>query len=274
MHIKKLFSLDGRVAVVTGGTERLGYYSAEALSEAGAKVIITSRSRERAEASAEKLAAGTSNSVTGMALDVTDEDSVSNFFCLLGKTHGRVDVLVNNASGRGTTKENGAYAYHYPELQPLEDWDYTIRHNLTSTFLCTKHAVRQMKIGGAGSIINMSSISSLIGRDRSVYADSPDLVPNTADYTAAKAGIIGLTVDFAAQVGLSKIRVNALLPGGFRRDSHPTEFVSRFSSHTMLGRMGEFETDLKGVIVFLASDASLYVTGQMIAVDGGLSNFR
>lgn len=274
MHTNKLFSLEGRIAVVTGGTERLGYYSAEALSEAGAKVIITSRNRERAEAAAEKLSAATSNPVVGMAVDVCKEQSVSDFFTWLEKKYGRADVLVNNASGRGTTMENGGYAYHHPELQPLEDWEYTIRHNLTSTFLCSKHVIRLMKNTGAGSIINMSSISSLIGRDRSVYADSPDLVPNTADYTAAKAGIIGLSVDLAAQVGLWKIRVNAILPGGFRRDSHPDEFVRRYSSHTMLGRMGEFETDLKGIIVFLAADASLYVTGQTIAVDGGISSFR
>lgn len=274
MHVTNLFSLRGRVALITGATEHLGYYSAEALSEAGATVIITSRDKARAEKAAATLSAATGQAVEGVALDVASEDSFSATFRSLSERHGRLDILINNASGRGTTLAESAYAYHHPEEQPLAHWDCTIRQNLTSTFLCCRAALPLMKQQHSGSIINMSSISSLIGRDRSVYADSPDLVPNTADYTAAKAGVIGLTVDLAAQVGSHQIRVNALLPGGFQRPTHPPEFVRRYSSHTMLGRMGDFSADLKGAIVFLASDASRYVTGQTLAVDGGFLAFR
>jgi NAD(P)-dependent dehydrogenase (short-subunit alcohol dehydrogenase family) len=272
MHIKDLFSLDGRVAVVTGGTERLGYYSAQALLEAGATVIVTSRSSERAKEAAARLSG--SGPAFGLAMDVTVECEVAATFQTIRDEHGGLDVVVNNSSGRGTTLANGGYAYDHPEDQPLEHWDETLRCNLTSTFLTCKHGIPFLRERGGGSLINMSSVSSLIGRDRSVYANSPELVPNTADYTAAKAGVIGLTMDLAAQVGRHNIRVNALLPGGFRRDSHPEEFVKRYSSHTMLGRMGEFESDLKGAVVFLASEASRYVTGQTLTVDGGFSTFR
>lgn len=274
MDLPELFSLKGRVALLTGATENLGYYSAEALSEAGARVIITSRRLDRAEEAAQRISARTGNVVSGVALDVGDENSVIETFRQIGETHGRLDVLVNNASGRGTTLAESGYAYHHPEKQPLAHWDYTIRYNLTSTFLCCREAINLMKPRRSGSIINLSSISSLIGRDRSVYADSPELVPNTSDYTAAKAGVIGLTVDLAAQVGTHQIRLNALLPGGFERPSHPAEFVRRYSSRTMLGRMGEFAADLKGAVVFLAADASRYVTGQTLAVDGGFLTFR
>jgi len=274
MKLAELFSLKGRVALITGATENLGFYSAEALAEAGATVIITSRSPERARNAAERISESTGTPAEGLVLDVTDEAAVIAAFADISKRHGRLDVLVNNASGRGTTLASGGYATYHPEKQPLADWEYTIRHNLTNTFLCCREAIALMKPVRSGSIINMSSISSLIGRDRSVYAESPGLVPNTADYTAAKAGVIGLTVDLAAQVGLHQIRINALLPGGFQRENHPAEFVRRYSSHTMLGRMGEFASDLKGAVVFLAADASRYVTGQTLAVDGGFLTFR
>lgn len=274
MQLADLFSLKGRVALLTGAAENLGYYSAEALSEAGAEVLITSRTRERAEEAARRISATTGNPVSGHALDVTNETSIQKLFQGIQEKYGRLDVLVNNASGRGTTLAESEYAYHHPEKQPLAHWDYTLRYNLTSTFLCCREAIALMKPRQSGSIINLSSISSLIGRDRSVYADSPGLVPNTADYTAAKAGVIGLTVDLAAQVGRDQIRLNALLPGGFQRTSHPAEFVRRYSAHTMLGRMGDFSADLKGAIVFLATDASRYVTGQTLVVDGGLLTFR
>ena len=274
MHIRDLFSLKDRVAVVTGATERLGYYSAEALAEAGAVVVITSRDGKKAQDAAANLAETTKGKVEGAALDPADEVQVARFFQAIAERHGRIDVLVNNASGRGTTPETGAYAYGRPEDQPLEDWEYTVRANLTTTFLCLKHVLPIMKRQGGGSIINMSSIAASVGRDRWVYNESADMVPVTSDYSAAKAGVVGLTLDMAAQVGSCGIRVNALLPGGFRRDAHPAEFVKRYSSRTMLGRMGEFDRDLKGAVLFLAADASRYVTGQQLVVDGGFLTYR
>jgi NAD(P)-dependent dehydrogenase (short-subunit alcohol dehydrogenase family) len=273
MHVRDLFSLKGRVAVATGATERLGYYSAEGLAEAGATVVITSRDGKKAEDAATKLSQSTGGKVEGLALDPADEPQVTRFFQDMAKRHGRIDVLVNNASGRGLTTETGAYAYGHPEDHPLEHWDYTVRANLTSAFLCLKHVLPIMKKQKSGSIINMSSIAAVVGRDRWVYNESTDMVPVTSDYSAAKAGVIGLTLDMAAQVGSSGIRVNAILPGGFRRDAHPPEFVKRYSSRTMLGRMGEFESDLKGAVLFLAADASRYVTAQQLVVDGGFITY-
>jgi NAD(P)-dependent dehydrogenase (short-subunit alcohol dehydrogenase family) len=274
MHIRDLFSLKDRVAIITGATERLGYYSAEALAEAGAVVVITSRDGKKAEEAAAKLIKTTGGRVEGVALDPADEKQVARFFQEIAERHGRIDVLVNNASGRGLTTETGAYAYGRPEDHPLEHWEYTVRANLTTAFLCLKHVLPVMKKQGGGSIINMSSVTASVGRDRWVYNESTDMVPVTADYSAAKAGVLGLTFDMAAQVGSFGIRVNALLPGGFRRDAHPPEFVKRYSSCTMLGRMGEFDSDLKGAILFLAADASRYVTGQQLIVDGGFLTYR
>jgi NAD(P)-dependent dehydrogenase (short-subunit alcohol dehydrogenase family) len=274
MHIRDLFSLKDRVAIITGATERLGYYSAEALAEAGAIVVITSRDAKKAKDAAAILATSTSGRVEGEGLDPADEKQVAAFIEKIVNRHGRIDVLVNNASGRGLTTETGAYAYGHPEDHPLEHWEQTMRANLTSAFLCLKHVLPTMKKQGSGSIINMSSIAACVGRDRWVYDESKDMVPVTSDYSAAKAGVIGLTLDMAAQMGSFGIRVNAILPGGFRRDAHPAEFVKRYSSHTMLGRMGEFDSDLKGAVLFLAADASRYVTGQQLVVDGGFLTYR
>jgi NAD(P)-dependent dehydrogenase (short-subunit alcohol dehydrogenase family) len=274
MHVRDLFSLKDRVAVITGATERLGYHSAEGLAEAGATVIVTSRDKKKADDAAAKLSKTTGGRVEGAGLDPADEAQVTRFFQDVAQRHKRIDVLVNNASGRGLTPETGAYAYGHPEDHPLEHWEYTLRANLTSAFLCLKHVLPIMKKQGGGSIINMSSIAASVGRDRWVYDESKDMVPVTSDYSAAKAGVIGLTLDMAAQVGSSGIRVNAILPGGFRRDEHPAEFVKRYSSHTMLGRMGEFDRDLKGAVLFLAADASRYVTGQQLIVDGGFLTYR
>ena len=274
MHIRDLFSLKDRVTVITGATERLGYHSAEALAEAGAVVIITSRDGKKAEDAAAKLTQATGGRVEGAALDPAEEKQVAAFFQGVVERHGRIDVLVNNASGRGLTTETGAYAYGHPEDHPLDHWEYTVRANLTTAFLCLKHVLPIMKKQGSGSIINMSSITACVGRDRWVYDASTEMVPVTSDYSAAKAGVLGLTCDMAAQVGSFGIRVNALLPGGFRRDAHPAEFVKRYSSRTMLGRMGEFDSDLKGAVLFLAADASRYVTGQQLIVDGGFLAYR
>jgi NAD(P)-dependent dehydrogenase (short-subunit alcohol dehydrogenase family) len=274
MHTRDLFSLKDRVAIITGATERLGYHSAEALAEAGALVVVTSRDVKKAEDAAAKLSKTTGSRVEGVVLDPVDEKQVARFFEEMEKRHGRIDVLVNNASGRGLTTETGAYAYGHPEDHPLDHWEYTVRANLTTAFLCLKHVLPIMKKQRSGSIINVSSVAACVGRDRWVYNESTEMVPVTSDYSAAKAGVIGLTLDVAAQVGSFGIRVNALLPGAFRRDAHPAEFVKRLSSHTMLGRLGEFDSDLKGAVVFLAADASRYMTGQQLIVDGGFLTFR
>ena len=125
---------------------------------------------------------------------------------------------------------------------------------------------------GYGSVVNIASVTSLLGRDRIVY-EGLEMTPNPIPYTAAKAGVIGLTYDAAAYLGKYGIRVNAVSPGGFQRNQ-PEKFVKAYSERTMLGRMGRDGMDLKGAVVFLASDAAGYITGHNLYVDGGFSRFK
>ena len=268
-----LFSMEGRVAIITGGSEKLGASMAEALGRAGATVVITSRSLEKARKGAEAITSRSASKIIPRALDLTREEAIEAFFAGIHREYGRIDVLINNASGRGIQSGSAEYANGQPELQPLRDWEYTLYHNVTNAFLCCKHALPFMKESRRGSIINISSIAALVGRDRWVYGQSPAMIPNTSDYNAAKAAMIGFTKDLAAQVGTHGIRVNAIAPGGFQHPSQPREFIERYASRTMLGRMGCIESDLQGAALFLASDASAYVTAHTLVVDGGFTQF-
>jgi NAD(P)-dependent dehydrogenase (short-subunit alcohol dehydrogenase family) len=237
---------------------------AEALGEAGADLAITSRSAEKAAASAEALAQSIGVRVLGLAMDAVDERSVGEGFTRVMAEYGRLDVLVCNAGG---ARLSGGESTIDGRL--LSDWDYVTTLNLRGTFLCCREACRLMKPAGKGTIITLGSISGMVGRDRSVYVGS-EMVPNMSDYSASKGGVIAFTRDLAAEVGRYGIRVNCLSPGGFER-GQPEEFIRRYNAQTMLGRMGTDGLDLKGAVVFLASDASGYVTGHNLAVDGGFT---
>lgn len=269
MNVWSLFSLKGRVAVVSAGAKNFGFYFAQALAEAGATVHITSRSAEQAAESARRLQSETGSEVVGHGVDPADEDAVAAF----AREIGRCDILVNNAGGRPKYEvPSNDYAYAM-ERHPLEIWKGAIDAYLTSSFVITKHCLPLLKQSGKGSIIFISSISGMVGRDRALYRPYADQNANCVDYSAAKAGMLGLMKDLAAQVGPEGIRVNAISPGGFER-GHPGNFVADYSSRTMLGRMGEDALDLKGAVVYLASDASRYVTGHNLVVDGGFVTGR
>lgn len=273
MKISELFSLKNKVAVVSAGSRNLGYYFAQALAEAGAVVHLTSRSEAQAVEAAEKLRGETKADVSGHGLDPSDEPSVKALFNEIKSRHGRCDVLVNNAGGRPPAPvPSNDYAYEM-ERHPLEVWRGVLDAYLTTAFLMTKHALPLMKERRQGSIVFISSVSGLSGRDRNLYKPFPDQNANCVDYSAAKAGMLGLMQDLAAQVGPAGIRVNAISPGGFAR-GHPEEFIAEYSRRTMLGRMGEDSVDLKGAVVFLASEAARYVTAQNLIVDGGFVTYK
>lgn len=263
-HVQELFDLTGRVALVTGGAQNLGLDMAEALAEAGAAVVVTSRSDQKAERAAGELAEVTGARTLGLALDATDEASVAAAFARVIATFGRLDVLVCNAGGARLSAGGPRI-----EDRAADDWEYVVRLNLRSTFLCCREGVRHMKRARRGAIITIASMSGMIGRDRSVYEGS-EMIPNMVDYTAAKGGIIAFTRDLAADVGAHGIRANSISPGGFER-GQPAEFIRRYSAQTMLGRMGRDGVDLKGAVVYLASDAAAYVTGHNLVVDGGFT---
>jgi NAD(P)-dependent dehydrogenase (short-subunit alcohol dehydrogenase family) len=253
MHVKEMFDLSGKSALVTGGSRGLGLDMAAGLGEAGARVHITAR-REQwlTPALQHLLSAGIDASAS--TCDVSNEEEVDDLATELAKRFGAVDILVNNAGvSWGTPLE---------ELS-LDRWRYVIDVNLTGTFLVTRAIGRGMIEAGRGKVINISSVAGQLGVDAAIM--------NASVYHASKGGIDALTRDLAIKWARHGIYVNAIAPGYF--PTRMTEGViaqaeNRMHSLSPFGRIGA-EGELKGVVVFLASAASNWITGQVIAVDGG-----
>ncbi len=255
MHTRDLFDLSGRVAIVTGGAAGIGRQMADALADMGATLVLAARKRERLEQAAEDL---NRRGITALPIrcDVANPDDVQNLVADTLGHFGRIDILVNNA---GITW--GAPA----EEMSLADWEKVIRTNVTGTFLCSQAVGRVMIQQQRGKIINVASVAGLFG--------SPPEIVDAVGYHASKGAIISFTRDLACKWARYHVYVNALAPGWF--PSRMSRWIlehrgERILSHIPLGRFGG-EDDLKGAVVFLASDASNYVTGQVLVVDGGLS---
>jgi NAD(P)-dependent dehydrogenase (short-subunit alcohol dehydrogenase family) len=265
VDVLSLFRLDSKVGLVTGGARNLGFDVALALSEAGASVAITSRTRSSAEESAADIRRATGRDVLSLVLDVTNEAQVEAAIDEVLSKFGRLDVLVNNAGNVTSTPEDAPF-----EKRPLTLWEQVIAVNLTGVFLCCKHAVaKAMKPARSGNIVNIASTTGMIGKDRRVYAGT-EMGGATLDYHAAKAGVINMTRDMAVYLAPDGIRVNCISPGGFWRNQ-PVQFVERYSATVPMGRMGQDGKEIKGAVLFLASDASSYITGHNLVVDGGLT---
>ena len=250
--IPELFTLAGRVAIVTGGSRGLGEEMAEGLAEAGAALMICARREQWLTPTLERFAARGFR-VEGLVADVSNPSDVQAVVDRTMAVYGRLDVLVNNA---GVTW--GAR----PEEMPLDKWQKVIDVNLTGAFLFAQAAGREMLKRDYGRIINVSSIAGL---HASVHG------PHYAAYAASKAGLLGLTRELAASWGRQNIRFNAIAPGFFHsRLADPVLPLAEpaIKASSPIPRIGA-EGELKGVCVFLASDASNYITGQTIVVDGG-----
>jgi len=259
-----LFRLEGKVAAVIGGARDLGYDMAEILADAGCDVIITSRKEESAAAAAARLSEQYGCVTLSGQLDVRDYARVDAFAAEAFAWKGHVDVLVNNAGGTPP----GSPGPLFDRLP--QDIENLIAVNLTGTLFCCKAFGKRMADQGAGKIINIASISGLVGRDRRMYRRNA-MSGQPVDYAAAKAGILGMTRDLAGLLSPMGVHVNAIAPGGFGPRALPPGFVSDYSERTPLGRMGRDGIDLKGAALFLASPASDYVTGHTLVVDGGFS---
>jgi gluconate 5-dehydrogenase len=250
--INQLFNLTGRVAIVTGGSRGLGYEIAEGLAEAGAAIMVCAR-REQWLTPAVNDFRARGFTAEGALCDVSNPEQVQQVVETTIKTLGGLDVLVNNAGLSWGAR---------PEDMPLDKWHKVIDANLTGAFIFAQAAGREMLKREYGRIINIASIAGIHAQVNG---------PHYAAYAASKAGLIGLTRELAASWGRSNIRVNAIAPGFF--PSRLTEAVIDEADATMkqispIGRVGQ-AGELKGVAVFLAADASNYVTGQVIVVDGG-----
>jgi NAD(P)-dependent dehydrogenase (short-subunit alcohol dehydrogenase family) len=247
-----LFDLSGRVAIVTGGSRGLGEEMAEGLAEAGASLMICAR-REQWLAPTLESFRGRGFKAEGLVCDVSDPNQVQAVVDKTMATYGKIDILINNA-GIAWAAE--------PETMPLDKWQKVIDTNLTGTFLFSQAAGREMLKRRSGCIINIASIAGMVGSVSTSH---------WAGYAASKAGIVGLTRELASTWARSGIRVNAIAPGYFHSrlaDPAIVHAEPQIKATSPIPRVGD-PGELKGVAVFLAADASSYITGQTIVVDGG-----
>lgn len=251
------FDLLGKTAVVTGGGRGIGRAVAEALAEAGvSRLVVCSRNLEACEEAAHAIRTAYGTLTEAASLDLAQADSVDAAVNAVTSTLGHVDILVNN----------GGVAWGGDPLDvPEERWDYVFRVNVTGLWRFTMGLGRSMLGRRQGSVVNVASVAGLVG--------TPANVLNALPYSSSKAAVIGMTRDLAVKWAPFGVRVNALAPGFF-----PTRMTTallsqddtraRIEAAVPMGRVGNLE-DLKGAAIFLAGDASSYITGQVLAVDGG-----
>ncbi|USZ73675.1 SDR family NAD(P)-dependent oxidoreductase [Natronosalvus halobius] len=251
MPVLEQFDLEGKRAIVTGGSSGIGNAIATALAEAGATVIIANRSADAGKQAAREITEQTAGEALAISADVCDEQSVTNLMDQTVEACGGIDILVNNA---------GIAISEPAEEKELENWEQTLKTNLTGVFLCAKHAGKVMIDGDGGSILNISSINAFVAEEH---------VPHV-DYHATKGGVEAFTRQLASEWGQYDIRVNTLAPGFVRTElsSDDSQVNEERRSRIPLGKIARPE-DLVGAAVFLSSDAASYVSGTTLLVDGG-----
>lgn len=241
--------------MVTGGAGIYGFPIAEALAEAGAHVVIASRDFASCQTAAEKLRTA-DHSASAAQLDQGDERSILELRDNMLAAFGAVDVLVNNAVARPMRRYEDS----------VDAWRTSMEVNATGLFTISRAFLATMMERGSGSMINIGSVQSVVAPDFANYEGTAMTTP--PDYHFHKHGLIGLTKYLAALAGPRGVRVNAVSPGGFAMPGMPESFRASYCRRVFLGRMAQHD-DIKGAVVFLASAASAYITGQNIVVDGG-----
>lgn len=272
-ELNELFNLKGRVVIITGGTGMLGSEYAKALASAGASIVLVDLDADVCEKKAGELENKFKNRMMGIKADITKKEEVKAMMEKVEQEFGRVDVLINNAAFNcpASDKINCFASF---EDYPLSLWKKSIDVNLTGAFFCTQEAIRLMlKKRIEGNIINICSTYGVVAPDQSIYAsitcpeDSSKKFVKPADYSTTKSAILNFTRYIAAAFGKKGIRANTMTLGGVF-DNQDETFVKEYSKKTPLGRMAN-KTDYNGAILFLSSDASKYMTGANLIIDGG-----
>jgi NAD(P)-dependent dehydrogenase (short-subunit alcohol dehydrogenase family) len=264
-----LFRLDGRVIILTGGGGMLGREYTRTLVAAGARVAVADINRAAAEQSA--ASADNRGAAIGIGVDVSREDEVRRMVEAVLDKWGAIDVLVNNAAldPKFDLSVQDRQSFRFEEY-PLALWQRSLDVNLTGAFLCAKHVGPVMCRQQRGVIVNVASTYGLVGPDQRIYRKQGEKEQTRfkpADYAVTKAGLVQLTRYLAAYWGSANIRVNTLTPGGVY-NAQDEQFVVQYASRTPLGRMAK-RGEMSGAMLFLVSDASSYMTGANLVVDGG-----
>ncbi|MFA5835651.1 MAG: SDR family oxidoreductase [Bellilinea sp.] len=270
-NVLEKFQMQGQVAIVTGGAGLLGKQFARTLAQGGAAVVVADLNRMTANTIAETLVKDGYNAL-GVGVDVTDPASVAEMVETAVNVYGRLDVLVNSAA-LDPKFDPEAMARGIPagsfEDYPLDEWRQALDVNLTGMFLCCQAAVKPMLLlDKKGSIINICSTYGLVGPDQRIYQrNGIQTAYKPVYYSVTKAGVLGMTRYLATYYAGTEIRCNALTPGGVY-NNHDEGFVASYSARAVMGRMAHID-EMNGALLFLASDASSYMTGANLVVDGG-----
>jgi NAD(P)-dependent dehydrogenase (short-subunit alcohol dehydrogenase family) len=275
MHIKQLFDLSNRVAVITGGAGFLGKQHAAALAEAGCKVVLWDLEPNSLKAATEQLSAQYPDQIASHLADISDVESVKAAAESLAKTFGQLDILVNNASMTVARGQDKFKRYFDPfETYPIDLWEMALKVNLTGTVHVTQNLYPLLKKrAGHASIINIASDVGVISPDHRIYQPNPEHDYKGANfntplsYSVSKASLIHMTKYWATYWAKEGIRVNAISPAGVANNQDPA-FVRELVERIPMGRMAK-PHEYKGAILFLASDASSFMTGGNLIIDGG-----
>jgi NAD(P)-dependent dehydrogenase (short-subunit alcohol dehydrogenase family) len=266
-----LFDLTGRVAVITGGAGLLGEQHARAIASEGGIPVLVDVSGRGATEMAERISTEYGVPAWGCRVDITKVDELRGFLAQLLDRFGRLDILINNAANNPRVENGGDVDFSRFEHFPAAQWQADLAVGLTGAFLCSQVLGSEMARRGGGVIVNVASDLALIGPDQRLYRQ-PELPPHLqpvkpVSYSVVKAGLLGLTRYLATYWSDRGVRANALCPGGVS-NGQPQDFVERLSQLVPLGRMAHVD-EYRGAILFLCSDASSYMTGAILSVDGG-----
>lgn len=267
--VDQYFDLSDRVAIITGAAGLLGSGYARTLASAGAHVVLADVDGPAVLDLAAKVQAETRVDALGVQTDVSSQESVKSLTARALEVFGRIDILVNNAAinPKFDSEHSGEHVNNFENF-PLEAWQESMDVNVTGMFLCAQAVAPSMREADKGVIVNVSSTYGLVGPDqRLYYREGEPIQYKPVTYTVSKAAAVGLTRYLATYFAGTGIRVNTLTPGGVFA-GHDDEFVRRYSARTVMGRMADRD-EMNSALLFLVSDASSYMTGSNLIVDGG-----